>query len=52
VSSLPTAAPDFLGPDWPAIAFVPPNHLALSFIEPSDAGHDLRVQRYRVCYPD
>jgi hypothetical protein len=52
VSSLPAAAPDFRGPDWPAMAFVPPHHLALSFIEPAETGDELRVQRYRVCYPD
>jgi hypothetical protein len=52
VSSLPALAPEFTGPDWPAMAFVPPDHLALSFIEPSETGDDLRVQRYRVCYAD
>jgi hypothetical protein len=52
VGSLPAAAPDFRGPDWPAMAFVPPNHLTLSFIEPAETGDDLPVQRYRVCYPD
>jgi hypothetical protein len=52
VSSLATQAPDFRGPDWPALAFVPPNHLALSFIEPAETGDELRLQRYRVCYPD
>jgi hypothetical protein len=34
------------------MAFVPPHHLALSFIEPAETGDELRVQRYRVCYPD
>jgi hypothetical protein len=52
VSSLPALAPDFRGPDWPALAFVPPNHLALSFIEPAETGDALRLQRYRVCYPE
>jgi hypothetical protein len=52
VSSLPALAPDFRGPDWPVMAFVPPDHLALSFIEPAETGDDLRVQRYRVCYSD
>jgi hypothetical protein len=52
VSSLPAAAPDFRGPDFPAMAFVPPNHLALSFIEPAETGDELRLQRYRVCNPE
>jgi hypothetical protein len=52
VSSRPATAPDFRGPDWPAMAFVPPHHLALSFIEPAQAGDVLRIQRYRVCTTD
>ncbi len=51
VSVASTAAPDFRGPDWPALAFVPPDHLALGFIEPGQSGDDLRVQRYRICLP-
>jgi hypothetical protein len=50
VSDLPTTAPDFRGPDWPVLAFVPPDRVALSFIEPGSDGDDLRIQRYRVCY--
>jgi hypothetical protein len=52
VSSLPTIGPTFDGPDWPAMAFVPPNHLGLSFIEPGETEDHLRVQRYRICRAD
>jgi hypothetical protein len=50
VSEVSTTAPDFRGPDWPVLAFVPPNRVALSFIESAAGGDELRVQRYRVCY--
>jgi hypothetical protein len=52
VSSLPTEeATGFAGPDWPVLAYVPPDHLALAFIQPADDRSELRVQRYRMCLP-
>jgi len=50
VSETPAPPPDLRGPDWPALAFVPPDRVALGFIEPAAGGDELRVQRYRVCY--
>jgi hypothetical protein len=52
VSSLPTSSSE-AGPRLPALAFLPPNKLALGYIEP-DLGLTvvaLRVQRYDVCLP-
>lgn len=52
VSSSPTEeASGFAGPDWPVLAYVPPDHLALAFIEPAEERSALRVQRYRMCLP-
>jgi len=52
VSSLPTEeASGFAGPDWPVLAYVPPNHVALAFIQPAEDRSELRVQRYRMCLP-
>lgn len=52
VGSLPTEeASGFAGPDWPVLAYVPPNHLALAFIQPAEDHSELRVQRYRMCLP-
>lgn len=47
------AATDLEGPDLPALSFLPPDKLALSYIEP-DPGlgvSALRVRRYHVCLP-
>jgi len=52
VSSRPTdEASGFAGPDWPAVAYVPPDRLALAFTEPAGDASALRVQRYRMCMP-
>jgi hypothetical protein len=42
---------DFRGPDWPAIAHVAPDHYLVSWLEPTDEGDALRIQRYRLCLP-
>lgn len=52
VSETPSPPPNLRGPDWPVLAFVPPDRVALGFIEPAADGDELRVQRYRVCYGD
>lgn len=49
VSRMATEAPLFPGPDWPAVSYVAPNKVALAWIEPSDAGDELRIQRYQMC---
>jgi hypothetical protein len=41
----------FLGPDWPVIAYVGPNKIAVAWLQPAAAGsaEELRVQRFRMC---
>lgn len=42
------------GPDWPAMAFMDPDRLAIAWIEPdaSVIGQDaLHVERHRICFP-
>jgi hypothetical protein len=53
VSTLPTTEESgFAGPDWPILAYVPPHHLALGFIQPAAGNQsELRIQRYRMCMP-
>jgi hypothetical protein len=53
VSTQPTTEESgFAGPDWPILAYVPPNHLALGFIQPAAGNQsELRIQRYRMCMP-
>ena len=47
-----TAAPAFRGPDFPAVAFVPPDRFAVAWTQPAaTTGDELRVQRYRMCLP-
>lgn len=44
--------PNNSGPDWPALAFLPPDRLAVAWIEPGDAGGQaLHVERHKVCLP-
>lgn len=44
--------PNFRGPDFPTVGFVPPDHFAVSWIQPAETtGDELRVQRYRMCLP-
>jgi hypothetical protein len=52
LSAMPTAEPDFTGPDWPTVAYVPPDRIAVTWIQPSlEEGSELRIQRYRLCAP-
>jgi hypothetical protein len=44
---------DFRGPDFPAVAFVPPDRFAVAWTQPAAAaGDELRIQRYKMCLPD
>jgi hypothetical protein len=52
LSALPTAEPNFTGPDWPTVAYVPPDRFAVTWTQPSlQSGSELRIQRYRLCAP-
>jgi len=45
-------APSFEGPDWPAVSILPPNKIAVAWIEPGTGGQDrLRLERYKICLP-
>lgn len=40
------------GPDWPTMAFLPPDHLAIAWIQPAaTAGQEVHVERHKVCFP-
>ena len=53
LSALPTSLPNLAGPDFPTVAYVPPDRFAVSWIQPSpSAGSELRIQRYRLCAPE
>jgi hypothetical protein len=53
ITAMPTALPDLVGPDYPAVAYVPPDRFAISWTQPSlTAGSELRIQRYRLCAPE
>ena len=43
----------FRGPDWPAVAILPTERVALAWIQPSVdfTSSELRVQRYKMCLP-
>jgi len=44
--------PDYRGPDFPAVGFVPPDRFAVAWTQPAaTSGDELRVQRYRMCLP-
>jgi hypothetical protein len=48
----PGPAPNLEGPDWPAISILPPNKIAVAWLEPGASGGDrLRVERYKICLP-
>jgi hypothetical protein len=48
-----TPADGFRGPDFPVVAFVPPDRFAVAWSQPAaTAGDELRVQRYKMCLPD
>jgi hypothetical protein len=43
---------EYEGPDWPAVAILPPNKVAVAWLEPVASGGDrLRLERYRICLP-
>jgi hypothetical protein len=44
-----TADSSYAGPDWPAVAFVPPDRYAVSWIQPGAKGDELRLRRFRMC---
>jgi hypothetical protein len=46
-------AQGFLGPDWPAVAILPSQRVAVAWIQPNQdfSGSELRVQRYKMCLP-
>lgn len=46
-------ATGFAGPDWPAVAILPSQKVAVAWIQPNSAfsGTELRVQRYKMCLP-
>jgi hypothetical protein len=39
------------GPDWPAIALLGSDRLAVGWVEPEGASYKIRFDRFRVCYP-
>lgn len=43
----------FQGPDWPAVAILPSQRVAVAWLQPnpSFSGSELRVQRYKMCLP-
>jgi len=43
----------FAGPDWPAVAILPTEQVAVAWIQPSATatGTDLHIQRYQMCLP-
>jgi hypothetical protein len=50
LAAMPTALPNLEGPDWPVVAYVPPDRFAIAWTQPSvSAGSEVRVQRYRLC---
>ena len=53
LSDMPTSLPGLPGPDWPVVAYVPPDRFAIAWTQPAPtAGSELRIQRYRLCAPD
>jgi hypothetical protein len=53
LADLPTSLPGLAGPDWPVVAYVPPDRFAIAWTQPAvTAGSELRIQRYRLCAPD
>jgi hypothetical protein len=50
LSAMPTELPGLAGPDWPVVAYVPPDRFAIAWTQPAAAaGSELRIQRYRLC---
>jgi len=41
------------GPDWPAVSILPPNKIAVAWVQPAPngSGDQLRLERYRICLP-
>jgi hypothetical protein len=53
LADMPTSLPGLPGPDWPVVAYVPPDRFAIAWTQPAQAaGSELRIQRYRLCAPD
>jgi hypothetical protein len=53
LAAMPTTLPNLEGPDWPAVAYVPPNRIAIAWTQPAPTtGSEVRIQRYRLCAPD
>jgi hypothetical protein len=48
LSRKPTDA-SFSGPDWPAVAYVEPDKIAVAWIETGGAQQEVRIQRYQMC---
>lgn len=52
LGAMPTAEPDYTGPDFPTVAYVPPDRVAVTWTQPSlESGSELRIRRYRLCAP-
>jgi hypothetical protein len=53
LSAMPTSLPNLTGPDWPTVAYVPPDRFAVTWTQPStQSGTELKIRRYRLCAPD
>jgi hypothetical protein len=39
------------GPDWPAVSVIPPDRVAVAWLQPSATGDELHVERFRLCLP-
>lgn len=50
-STMTSSAPNWLGPDLPAIALAPPDKLLVAWIEPTATQQKLVIQRYQLCLP-
>jgi hypothetical protein len=41
------------GPDFPAVSILPPNKVAVAWMQPAPGGigDEMRLERYRICMP-
>ena len=39
------------GPDWPAVSVIPPDRVAVAWLQPGATGDELHVERFRLCLP-
>lgn len=51
LSTMPAVAPAYAGPDWPAVSILPPDRLAVAWIEPTQTGQVLKAKRMLICAP-